>query len=174
MGRKDKRPAKAGLVSANAGAVTEFSALGVFVRAGTGDVYAIDYSPAKWNIGPRRLGRLAGATAQVTDSTSAFSPGKALLMPLVITPLARKQVADAVIRFADGSLHVQPLDGSGDVRDARRECVEFNALAGRHTKPSKGDADPAARLRKLQELLDGGLISAEEFAERRASIIRSV
>jgi hypothetical protein len=57
--------------------------------------------------------------------------------------------------------------------------VQFNAMAGASTTPAPvavdaGDGDPASRLRKLQELLDAGLVSAEEFKEKRAAIINSI
>jgi membrane protease subunit (stomatin/prohibitin family) len=110
----------------------------------------------------------------VTDATSAMSWGKAALMPLATAPLARKETADAMITFADGTVHVQPLDGSAAVRTARRQCVEFNALAGQHGQAAEGEDDPAVRLPKLQELLEVGLITSAEFDSRRAAIIDSV
>ena len=78
----------------------------------------------------RLLGLLAGAEAKVTEGTSAFSWGKAMVMPIATAPLARKETADAMVIFKDGTVHTVGLDGSTAVRDARKQAVQFNALTG--------------------------------------------
>jgi hypothetical protein len=160
-----------------AGTVTVFRALGVQLLKGGDVIYTLGLHDgySKTNTS-RPLGPLAGAAAQVTDGTSAFSLGKALLMPLATAPLASKQTADALITFTNGTIHSFALDGSQAVRDARKECVQFNAMAGAPTipVPAAADGDPASRLRKLQELLDAGLVSADEFKDKRAAILDSI
>jgi hypothetical protein len=159
------------------GRVTIFRDLGVQILAGDDQVYTIgDHDPfAKVN-DSRLLGPLAGAEARVTDGTSAFSWGKAVVMPLATAPLARKETADALVVFPDGTVHTAGLDGSRAVRDARRQCIEFNALAGSAAPAVTGDTGPnhAVRLQKLQDLLAAGLLSQEEFDIKRAQIIDSI
>ena len=159
-----------------AGSTTKFSALGVQVLAGDDKVYTIGThdSYARSN-NSRVLGPLAGAEATVTDSTSAFSPGKALLMPLATAALARKEIADAMVTFPDGTVHTRSLDGSQAVRDARKQAVQFNALAGTPAAPAPDVADgPAARLRQLQELHEAGLLTQAEYEAKRADVVDSI
>ncbi len=161
------------------GTVITFRALGVQVLQGGDVVYTLGTHDrlTKTN-SSRPLGLLAAAQAQVTDGTSAFSPGKALLVPLTIAPLASKQTADALITFTDGTVHMLPLDGSHAVREARKQCVQFNGMAGAvapaPTVSEDPAADPVVRMRKLQELLDAGLISQQEFNEKRAAVIDGI
>jgi Short C-terminal domain len=159
------------------GTVTIFRDLGVQVLAGDDMVYTIGKHDhfAKAN-DSRLLGALAGAEATVTDGTSAFSLGKALVMPAATAALARKETADALIVFADGTVHSAGLDGSRAVRDARKQSVEFNALAGAPglSVTDDGSTDTAARLRKLQDLLAAGLLSQEEYDAKRAQVIESI
>jgi hypothetical protein len=162
-----------------AGIVITFPKLGVQVLKDGDAVYTIGIQDglAKSN-SSRPLGRLAGAVAQVTEGTSAFSLGKAMLMPLATAPLASKETADALITFADGTVHTFALDGSYAVREAGKQCVQFNAAAGAITSSptaqEEATADLAARLRKLQELLEAGLLGPEEFTAKRATIIDSI
>jgi hypothetical protein len=161
---------------ARAGTMTTFRALGVQVLAGDDKVYTVRTydSWAKTN-DSRLLGPLAGAEAQVTDGTSAFSWGKAAVMPLATAALARKETADALVIFTDGTMHTTGLDGSNAVRDARKQAVQFNVLAG-VSAPAVAEtgSDPAAKLRKLQELRDDGLLSQEEYETKRAQVINSL
>jgi hypothetical protein len=156
--------------------LTRFQALGVQIPTGGDQVYTIGAHniQAKTNAS-RLLGPLAGARAKVTDGTSSFSWGKAALMPLATAPLARKETADAMVVFADGTVHTVGLNGSYQVREARKQTVQFNALAGTAAPPAEETtSDPAAKLRKLQELLDEGLLSREEYEAKRAQIINSI
>jgi Short C-terminal domain len=157
-------------------AMTKFKALGVQVLAGDDMVYTIGHhDPWEKTNDSWLLGALTGAEAQVTDTTSAFSPGKAMLMPLATAPLARKETADALIIFTNGTTRVTPLDGSQAVRDARRQAVEFNLLAGAFSPATAAaGSDPSARLRKLQELRDAGLLSQEEYEIKRTEVINSI
>jgi hypothetical protein len=102
-----------------AGTVTLFRALRVQVLTGGEVVYTIGahdrFSKANTS---RPLGPLAGAVAQVTERTPAFSWGKAALMPLATAPLARKETADALITFTSGKVHSVGLDGSLPVPSA--------------------------------------------------------
>jgi hypothetical protein len=149
-----------------AGAMTTFRALGMQILAGDDKVYTIGIhdSWAKTN-GSRLLGPLAGAEAQVTDSTSAFSWGKAMVMPIATAPLARKETADAMVTFT----------GSSALRDARKQCVQFNALASAAAPaPAGAGGDTAAKLRMVQELWDAGLLGREEYEAKRAAVINSI
>jgi Short C-terminal domain len=171
-----KRQAQVYQAIANCEKVTHFLALGVQII--TGDVYSIgDYNHSGRTNSSRLLGPLAEAKAEMTDSTAAFSLGKAMVMPLATAPLARKETADALIIFRDGTIHRAPLDGSFVLRDARRQCIEFNAVAAA-CAPALSDPDagsePAARLRKLQHLLTAGLLSQEEYEAKRAAIIETI
>jgi hypothetical protein len=159
-----------------AGTVTIFRAFGVQVLKGDDKVYTIgSQNPWEKTNSSRLLGPLAGAEAKVTDGTSAFSLGKAMFMPLATAALARKETADAMIVFADGAVHSVALDGSTAVRQARKECVQFNAQAGSATSVvPAGNGDPAFKLQKLQELRDSGLLSQQEYDAKRAEVIDSI
>jgi len=164
-----------------AGTVTTFSAFGVQVLKDDNVVYTIGiHSPGSKRNYSRELGSLTGAEAIVTDGTAAFSLGKAALMPLATAPLARKETADALIVFADGTVHSLAVDGSHAVREARKQCVQFNARAGSMTarqapsSPSDGDGDTAARLRQLDDLLRQGLLRPDEYETKRRAIIDSI
>jgi Short C-terminal domain len=159
-----------------AGTVNIFRAFGVQILKGDDKIYTIG-NQSSWEKtnSSRPLGPLSGAEAKVTDGTSAFSLGKAMIMPIATAALARKETADAMIVFADGTVHSVALDGSSAVRQARKECVEFNAQAGNTTSviPANDD-DPGKKLRKLQELLDAGLLSQQEYETKRAEVISSI
>jgi hypothetical protein len=159
-----------------AGTMTVFHALGVQILKGDDKVYTIGVQdPYEKTNSSRVLGPLAGAEAKVTDGTSTFSLGKAMFMPLATAALARKETADAMIVFADGTVHSVALDGSGPVRQARKECVQFNARAGTETAPGPANgSDPADKLQKLQELWDAGLLSQQEYEAKRAEVINSI
>jgi Short C-terminal domain len=161
---------------ARAGTVTTFRALGIQILAGGDKVYTIgNHDPWTKTNGSRLLGPLAGAEAWVTDSTSAFSWGKAMVMPIATAPLARKETADAMVTFTDGTVHTFALDGSSALRDARKQCVQFNALTGAPAPATTGTgSDPAIKLRKLQELRDAGLLGQEEYDAKRAEVINSI
>ncbi len=161
---------------ANAGDATVFRALGVQVLVDDGDVYTIGLQNSEAKINASRLlGPLAGAQAMVTDGSQAWSPGRAMLLPIALTGLATKTKADAAVVFPDGTVHTSPLDGNTGVREAQKQVVQFNALAGANA-PAAAEAaiDPAARLWKLQELLDAGLITQDEYETKRAEIISSI
>jgi hypothetical protein len=99
----------------------------------------------------------------------------AMVMPIATAPLARKETADAMVVFPDGAVHTTALDGSNAVRDARKQAVQFNTLAGTFSSVGpKTESDPAAKLRKLQELRDAGLLSQEEYETKRAEVIDSI
>ena len=70
----------------------------------------------------RPLDRRAAAEARVTDTTSSFSAGKAMIMPRLTAPLARKETANAIVVFTNGVTHTTGLDGSRAVREAREAC----------------------------------------------------
>lgn len=149
-----------------------FRRLNVQVAVSDGRVYTI---------GPHEhpksalLGPLAGAEAMVTDGSQAWSPGRAIFLPLALTGLATKTKADAAIVFTDGTVHTAPLDGNLAVREAQRQVLQFNALAAASAPAaSEPGSDPAARLQKLQELLDSGLLTQEEYDAKRADIIDSI
>ena len=160
----------------NAGGTTVFNLLGVQVLVGDGLVYTIGVhnAEAKTNTS-RLLGPLAGAQATVTDGSQAWSPGRAIFLPVSLAGLATKTKADAAVAFPDGTVHMAPLDGNYAVREAQKQVVQFNALASA-TAPAATEvgSDPAVRLRKLQELRDAGLLTSEEYEAKRADIIKSI
>jgi hypothetical protein len=159
-----------------AGDAAVFRALGVQVLAAAGSVYTIGVSMAAAKINSSRLlGSLAGAQAVVTDGSQAWSPGRAMFLPIALAGLATKTKADAVVVFTDGAVHSAALDGSNIVREAQKDAVRFNALAGASAPAAaEPDSDPAARLRKLQELRDADLLTPHEYETKRAEIINSI
>jgi len=171
LAAEKQRQAEVYLAIGHAEKVTTFCTIRVQVLSG--QVYSIGNCnhAAKTN-SSRLLGLLGDAEAKVTDSTSAFSLGKAMVMPLATAALARKDTADVLIVFRDGTIHTTALDGSMALRDARRECVEFNAIAATAGRASAQTAtDPAARLQKLQDLMSAGLLSQDEYQSKRAAIV---
>jgi hypothetical protein len=54
---------------------------------------------------PRALGPLTGAQAQLTDGHQAWSPGRAMFLPIGMAGLATKTRATAFVIFPDGSYH---------------------------------------------------------------------
>jgi Short C-terminal domain len=159
---------------ASVGPPTVLRSLGVQVLARVGEVYTIGDEIRGRNTS-RLLGPLAGAQAVVTDGSQAWSPGRAMFLPLSLTGLATKTKADAVVIFADGTFHSVALDGNNAVREAQKQAVQFNALAGA-LAPDAGErgSDPAAKLRKLQELRDAGLLTQDEYEMKRAEVIDSI
>jgi Short C-terminal domain len=153
-----------------------FRALGVEVQTEAAEVRTIGgYDSRGREVVPRLLGLLAGAQAVVTDGSQAWSPGRAMFMPIGLTGLATKTKADAVIVFADGTTHTTALDGNAAVREAQKQAVQFNALAGASAPAAAVSADdPAAKLRKLQELRDAGLLTQGEYEMKRAEVIDSI
>jgi hypothetical protein len=168
---------------ARAGTVTTFRALGVQILTGDDKVYSIgEHDSYKKTDGSRLLGPLAGAQAMVTDGAQAWSPGRAMFLPIGLAGLATKTVADAAVVFPDGTVHTRALNGNAEVREAQKQTVEFNARSGA-PQPDEGSSaaaatgmgdDHATRLRKLQELRDAGLLSQEEYEAKRADIIASL
>lgn len=99
-----------------------------------------------------------------------------MFLPISFAGLATKTKADAAVVFPDGTVHLTPLDGNNAVREAQKQVVQFNAMAGAATPanaPETG-SDPAVRLRKLQELLDAGLLTQDEYEAKRTEIINSI
>jgi hypothetical protein len=101
-----------------------------------------------------------------------------MFLPIGLAGLATKTKADAAVVFPDGTVHMSPLDGNFAVREAQKQVVRFNAMAGAAapTAPAPPDtgSDPAVRLRKLQELLDAGLLTQDEYETKRAEIINAI
>ena len=161
---------------AKAGGPKVFRALGVQVLEGDGEVYTIGYDSTVTKTNTSRLlGPLAGAQAMVTDGSQAWSPGRAMFLPIGLAGLATKTKADAAVLFSDGTVHTVALDGNNAVREAQKQVVQFNALAGAvpPALPESG-SDPAVRLQKLQELRDAGLLTPDEYEIKRAEIIKSL
>lgn len=171
-----ERQAQAYEAFAAKGVPTVFRALGVQVLAAEGSVYTIGYNVAAQKINTSRLlGPLAGAQAVVTDGAQAWSPGRAMFLPVGLAGLATKTKADAVIVFADGTFHSVALDGNNVVREAQKQAVQFNALAGASAPAAaERESDPAVKLRKLQELREAGLLTQLEYEAKRAEVINSI
>jgi hypothetical protein len=144
-----------------------FPALGVQVRGEAVETYAAPF-------GGGALGALAGAEARLTDGSQAWSPGRAMFLPVGLAALATKTKADAFVIFADGAYHQAPLNDNAAVRAAQAEAVKFNLLAGTRAPSAQQQDDVAATLRKLAGLHDEGLLTDEEFAAKRAEVIARI
>lgn len=144
-----------------------FPALGVQVR---GDVVETLGAP----VGASSLGQLAGAEARLTDGSQAWSPGRAVFMPISFAGLATKTKATAFVIFADGSYIETALDGNAAVRAAQAEAVRFNVMANKGSAPAREQDDVAVVLRKLASLHQEGLLTDEEFAAKRAEVIARI
>jgi hypothetical protein len=144
-----------------------FPALGVQVRGAVVEDYGAPQGAAA-------LGSLAGAEARLTDGSQAWSPGRAFFMPVGLAGLATKTKAAAFVIFADGKYHETELDGNAAVRDAQAQAVKFNLLAAIPTPPVQQQDDIEATLRKLASLRDEGLLTADEFAAKRAEVIARI
>jgi hypothetical protein len=141
-----------------------FPALGVQVRGESVEAYAAPF-------GTGALGTLAGAEARLTDGSQAWSPGRAVFLPVGLAGLATKTKAAAFVIFADGTYHETTLNGNAIVRAAQAEAVKFNLMAGASTPAAQQQDDVAAVLRKLASLHDEGLLTDEEFTAKRAEVI---
>lgn len=141
-----------------------FPALGVQVRGEGVETYAAPFGAAA-------LGLLAGAEARLTDGSQAWSPGRAMFLPVGLAGLATKTKAAAFVIFRDGKHHETALNGNATVRAAQAEAIKFNLMASRSPAPVQQQEDVAAILRKLASLHDEGLLTDEEFAAKRAEVI---
>ena len=111
----------------------------------------------------------------VTDGSQAWSPGRAMFLPISFAGLATKTKADAAVVFPDGTVHTAPLDGNYAVREAQKTGRAVQCPSWCRRPCVYGDViDPAVRLRKLRELLDAGLVDQEEYEAKRAEIINSI
>jgi hypothetical protein len=161
---------------ARIGTVTTFRALGVQILTGDDKVYTIgNHQPGSRTNNSRLLGPVAGAEAMVTDGAQAWSPGRAMFLPIGLAGLATKTTADAAVVFPDGTVHTHALNSNAEVREAQKQVVQFNALAGAPAAAATEMKDGhAARLRRLQELWEAGLLSQEEYEAKRRQIIDSI
>ena len=156
---------------ASAGPPTVLRSLGVQVLAKAGEVYTIGGEIRGRNTS-RLLGPLAGAQAVVTDGSQAWSPGRAMFLPLSLTGLATKTKADAVVIFADGTFRTVALEGNNAVREAQKQAVQFNALAASgRASDALQDGGVAAELERLTALHKSGALDDEEFRAAKARII---
>lgn len=153
-----------------------FRWLGVQVLAQDSAVYTIGTHDTNTKTNTSQiLGSLAGAQAMITDGAQAWSPGRAMFLPIALAGLATKTKADAAVIFPDGAVHTVPLDGNYAVREAQKQVVKFNAIAAAAAPVAANAADePAVRLRKLLDLLDAGLLTQEEYQKKREGIIDSI
>ena len=153
-----------------------FYGLGVRVRAGEVFPYPTLSLPA---IGPAE-----GARAEITDPTKAqmvragVASGLAfgaVFGPLALAPgLLRKSKAVAFVVCTNGKLHEKKLDGTTAIRNAQRDVMRFNALAG----PAEASAPeppqpptPSERLAEVTRLHEEDLLTEEEYQTKRAEII---
>jgi hypothetical protein len=130
-----------------------------------------------YSVGSNVLGPLAGAEARLTDGSQAWSPGRAMFLPIGLTGLATKTKATAFVIFADGTYVETVLDGNAAVREAQAESVRFNLMAGRRepaAQPQQPEDDVAATLRKLASLHDETLLTDDEYAAKRAEVIARI
>jgi hypothetical protein len=150
-----------------AGPEASFPALGIQVRGESVESFAAP-------VGATALGPLAGAEARLTDGSQAWSPGRAMFLPVGLAGLATKTKATAFVIFADGAYHETALNDNAAVRAAQAEAVKFNLMAGTHAPPDRQQDDVAAILRKLVSLHDEGLLTDEEFAAKRAEVVARI
>jgi hypothetical protein len=141
-----------------------FPALGVQVRGEAVENYGAP-------LGAAALGPLAGAEARLTDGSQAWSPGRAMFMPVGLAGMATKTKAAAFVIFADGKFHETELNGNAAVRTAQAEAVKINLMAAVPTSPAQQQDDVAVILRKLTSLHEEGLLTDDEFAAKRAEVI---
>jgi hypothetical protein len=151
----------------DAGPDAVFPALGVQVRGEAVEGYAA-------RRGAEALGALAGAEARLTDGSQAWSPGRAVFLPVGLAGLATKTKASAFVIFADGRYHEAALDGNAVVRAAQAEAVKFNLIAAAPAPSARQQDDLATILRKLASLHDEGLLTDDEFAAKRAEVIARI
>ena len=126
-----------------------------------------------------RLGKVAGvAQAAPASPASSLSPLWYISIAAVVVIVAIVVAALRRRRRADGSVHTTPLDGNNAVSEGQEQAMQFDALAGAVTPGTSQappePADPAARLRKLQDLRDAGLLTADEYQAKRAEILESL
>ena len=82
-----------------------------------------------------------------------------------------------LVIFASGNkavIHtVYPKECAGEVGDYVRSrlAADSPAAAAQGGGSAATDADPAERLRRLKSMLDEGLVSAEEYEEKRSAIL---
>jgi len=155
---------------------TVFRWLSVQLLTGDNKVYSLGFhNAARQTDTSRPLGPLAGAHAMVTDGAQAWSPGRAMFLPIGLAALATKTKANAAVVFSDGTVHLTSLDGNNAVREAQKQVVQFNALAAAAAPtPTTEVSDPAVRLRKLRDIRDAGLLTQEEYEAKRAEVIDSI
>jgi hypothetical protein len=144
-----------------------FPALGVQVRGAVVEEYGAP-------LGAAAIGSLAGAEARLTDGSQAWSPGRALFMPVGLAGLATKTKAVAFVIFADGKYRETGLNGNAAVRDAQAQAVKFNLLAAAPAPSAQQQDDAGAVLRKLASLHSEGLLTDDEFAAKRAEVIARI
>jgi hypothetical protein len=150
-----------------AGPDAVFPALGVQVRGEVVEGYA---APS----GAAALGSLAGSEARLTDGSQAWSPGRAIFLPVGLAGLATKTKAAAFVIFADGKYHETALDGNAAIRAAQAEAIKFNLMASVPAPLAQQQDDVAAILRKLVSLHNEGLLTDDEFAAKRAEVIARI
>jgi hypothetical protein len=150
-----------------AGPDAVFPALGVQVRGKVVEGYA---APS----GAAALGSLAGSEARLTDGSQAWSPGRAIFLPVGLAGLATKTKAAAFVIFADGKYHETALDGNAAIRAAQAEAIKFNLMAAVPAPLAQQQDDVAAILRKLVSLHNEGLLTDDEFAAKRAEVIARI
>jgi hypothetical protein len=69
------------------------------------------------------LGPVAGAEVMVTDGAQAWSPGRAMFLPIGLAGLATKTTADAAVVFPDGTVHTHALNSNAEVREAQKQVA---------------------------------------------------
>ena len=126
-----------------------------------------------------RLGKVAEvAQGAPTSPASSLSPLWYISIAAVVVIVAIVVAALRRRRRADGSVHTTPLDGNNAVSEGQKQAMRFDALGGAVTPGTSQalpePADPAARLLRLQELRDAGLLTADEYQAKRAEILESL
>jgi len=121
----------------------------------------------------------------LTDQRLLHGKGIVLSKSLRSVPLSRVQDATYDRKLWAGGVQISSAGGSfGNLSDATfrpKQAKEFVHLLNEHIRHRQGHdgvsagpeapVDPAAALRRLQELKDEGLITADEYAQKRAEIL---
>jgi len=113
-----------------------------------------------YTLSGRVLGPLAGAHAELGDPTRHHRVAGSLAATAVTAPVlgplallgmvSKKSKSIAFVVFANSAVHQKNLDGNSTIRNAQREVVQFNAIAGPVIAPApdkpQGPAEMPMRL----------------------------
>jgi hypothetical protein len=104
-----------------------------------------------YTLSGRVLGPLAGARAELGEPTRHHRVAGSLAATAVTAPVlgplallgmtSKKSKSIAFVVFVNSAVHQKNLDGTTAIRNAQREVVQFNAIAGPGTGSSSGQPE---------------------------------